>query len=217
MKIFKTFFFWNNRDIVKYFSNKPADYRIKERLEKINQAERVSMRALDLGCGGGRHTELLANLGFQTYAIDPNPVMLQSTKKRVKSNSLKGVRRGVMTKLPYKDSTFDVVVTTGVLHQARNLSEYELAIHELSRVVKKTGVVCLNIFTSRVIDQSMLKTNNVFSYQTKEGLYMTLLDKRCFYEMMSWNGLSLENEISEDIVSENTGPRSVLRCSFIKD
>lgn len=217
MKIFKTFIFWNNRDIVKYFSDKPADHRIKERLEKINQAERESMKALDLGCGGGRHTDLLVNLGFQTYAIDPNPVMLHATTKRLKSNGLKGVRRGIMTKLPYEDNIFDVVVTTGVLHQARNLAEYEQAIHELSRVVKKSGVVCLNIFTSKAIDGSMLKTDHAFSFQTKEGLYMTLLDKKCFYEMMSWNGFSLENELAEDIVSENTGTRSVLRCNFIKN
>ncbi len=217
MRIFKTFFFWNNHNIVGYFRDKPADYRIRERLEKLDHSERKTMKALDLGCGGGRHTELLVELGFQTHIIDPNPKMLYTTTKRVGSGALKSVRRGVMTKLPYLDNTFDVVITTGVLHQAHSISEYELAIHELSRIVKKSGIVCLNIFTSKVIDESMKKTNRMFAYQTKEGLSMTLLDKRCFYEMMAWGGFSLENEIAEDVVSENTGPRSVLRCNFIKN
>lgn len=217
MKLFKTFFFWNNREIAEYFKDKPADYRVKERFEKIEACDRKSMKALDIGCGGGRHTELLVSLGFQTYIIDPNPRMLQVTTKRVGTDVLKSINKGVMTKLPFQDNIFDVVVTTGVLHQARSIDEYELAISELSRVVKKSGIVCLNIFTSKVVDESMTKTDRMFLYQTKEGLFMSLLDKKCFYEMMTWFGFSLENEIAEDEVSENTGPRSVLRCNFIKN
>ena len=34
---------------------------------------------------------------------------------------------------------------------------------------------------------------------------------------MRENGFILEKEYSEDIVTENTGERSVLRCDFIKN
>ncbi len=211
----KTFQFWNSSNVVDYFKEKPADYRIKNRLEKIDSKQRNSMNALDLGCGAGRHAELLVNLGFKTSIIDPNPKMLKATTKRVGSR-LQSSEKGSMHKLPYSDNSFDVVVATGVLHQARTLEEYERAISELSRVTKPAGIVCLNIFTSKATDPTLKKLDRAFSYKTKEGLFMSLLDKNTFHEIMNWFDLVLEDEISEDVVSENTGPRSVLRCFFIK-
>jgi ubiquinone/menaquinone biosynthesis C-methylase UbiE len=118
--------------------------------------------------------------------------------------------------LPFASETFDVVITTGVLHQAKNVNEYEAAIKELSRVMKPNGLVCLNIFTSLVLDESYLRLSDAFVFQTKEGLEMTLLSKTTFYELMLWYGLVLEEELSEDVVEENTGKRSVLRCNFVK-
>jgi len=202
--------------MVKYFKDKPADYRIKERLEEFEPSQRNTMTALDLGCGGGRHTELLVQLGFITHILDPNPQMLKCTTQRVGAHLLKSVKRGSIVKLPFADKVFDIVVTTGVLHQAKNLCEYEQAIRELARVMKPSGVLCLNIFTAKVIDESMSALKSSFVYETKEGLIMTLLSRECFYKLMEWSGFSLEKEISEDIVSENTGPRAVLRCNFIK-
>jgi ubiquinone/menaquinone biosynthesis C-methylase UbiE len=216
MSFIKTFQFWNSNKNIQYFREKPADHRIEKRLLELKQKSGASLVALDLGCGGGRHTELLIKLGFSTHAIDLNPLMLKCTKNRVGVKSLKTLKRASITKLPFSDNIFDAVVTTGVLHQAKNIIEYQVAISELSRVLKGGGIICLNIFTSTKLDSTYRRNKDAFSYQTKEGLDMTLLSKELFYEMMAWYGLKLEQEISEDFVQENTGQRSVLRCNFIK-
>ncbi|MBY0309855.1 class I SAM-dependent methyltransferase [Patescibacteria group bacterium] len=216
MSFIQTFQFWNSRKNVQYFKDKPADPRIEKRLIEFRQNSATHVEALDLGCGGGRHTELLVTLGFSTHAIDLNPQMLRCTKDRVGGNNIITLKRASIIKLPFRNNFFDVVVTTGVLHQAKNITEYQLAICELSRVVKQGGLVCLNIFTSAKLDPTYRKNKDVFSFKTKEGLDMTLLNKELFYNMMSWYGLTLEQELSEDFVQENTGERSVLRCNFIK-
>lgn len=216
MSFIRTFHFWNNKENIQYFRDKSADPRIEKRLLELTKNNDANLTALDLGCGGGRHTELLVKLGFSTHAIDLNPQMLRCTKNRVGAKNIKTLKRASITKLPFPDKIFDAVVTTGVLHQAKNMAEYQEAISELSRVIKHGGLVCLNIFTSTKLDSTYRKNKDVFSFQTKEGLDMTLLDKNVFYEMMSWYGLKLEQEISEDFVQENTGERSVLRCNFIK-
>ncbi|NCS31867.1 hypothetical protein CO026_00630 [Candidatus Kaiserbacteria bacterium CG_4_9_14_0_2_um_filter_41_32] len=216
MSYIKTFQFWNSDKNVHYFKDKPADPRIEKRLLELKQKSSANLVALDLGCGGGRHTELLIKLGFSTHVIDLNPQMLSCTKNRVGAKNLKALKRASITKLPFFDNIFDAVVTTGVLHQAKNIAEYQVVISELSRVLKGGGLVCLNIFTSTKLDSTYKKNKDAFSFQTKEGLDMTLLSKEVFYEMMSWYGLKLEQEISEDFVQENTGERSVLRCNFIK-
>lgn len=218
MNWLQTFNFWNSPKNVSYFRDKPADFRIRGRLERLlgESVTNNGLTALDLGCGGGRHTEMLLDMGFKTSILDLNPQMLRCTIKRVGRSRLASVAKGSITRLPFKDQAFDVVVTTGVLHQARSLHEYELAIGELARTVKAGGVVCLNIFTSSILDETYIRLPQAFVYQTKEGLDMSLLPKSTFYELMNWYGLALEEEVSEDVVDENTGKRSVLRCNFMK-
>ena len=217
MLINKEFAFWNNLKNVAYFVNKLADWRIARRLEKIPLQERIKMQALDLGCGGGRHTKMLCNDGFITTAIDINPEMLKATKQQ--SSSFKNkpkICEGSMLNMPFMDNHFDVIVATGVLHQAKNVDEYTKAIKELRRIAKDNCVVCLNVFTNLVLDETYIKTNDDYVYITKEGLLMCLLSKELFIKLMINNGFILETEYSEDIVQENTGKRAVLRCDFVK-
>lgn len=213
----RSFIFWNNPDISKYFRKKECDFRVKEKLSKIKN--RNKMNALDLGCGGGRHVELLCKIGFLVYGIDISPEMIKTTKNRVLGiyNQPKFIGEGSISDIPFDDNFFDVVVATGVLHQAKNLIEYEIAVKELSRITKEGGVVCLNIFTNKVLDETYVKTNDdEFSYITKEELPMCLLDKNTFYKLMEEYDFTLAEELSEDVKQENTGPRAVLRCNFIK-
>lgn len=216
MNTVKTFFFWNNRENVEYFKNKPADYRIRARLTQLKESSSKTMSALDLGCGGGRHTELLIQLGFETSIVDINPAMISCTKRRVGREKLRSIKKASLLRLPFHNESFNAVIATGVLHQVRNIQEYDTAIKELSRILKPNGIVCLNVFTNKKLDSAYIKLKPAFTYKTKEGLIMTLLSKRAFYEMMQWHDLRLECELSEDIVEENTGIRSVLRCNFIK-
>lgn len=213
--------FWNNKDIVSYFNSKPPDPRIKERLLKMDR--RVSKKALDIGCGAGRHTELLCQLGFITYACDINSEMIKATQLRVKNyysdaDRPKYILFGDMSNLPFNKDFFDLIISTGVLHQAHSFQEYELAIKELSRVLKRGGEIALNVFTNKVIDSTFKTiTGEQYTVLTKEGLHMTLLPKKLFYELMRNNHLLLKEELSEDIKKENTGIRAVLRANFIKE
>lgn len=206
--------FWNDEDIVRYFGEKPMDERIRTRLLSIDTSDRKMMTALDHGCGGGRHTKLLVDLGFRTYAVDSNPEMVTSTKKRV--GDVATVTCDTMLDLPFPGLTFDVVISTGVFLQAKDFSEYDIAVREVARVTKSGGIIHCNTFTSAALDPTYTRNEDAFSVRTKEGLDMTLLSKGTFYELMAWHGIDCVEEISEDVVNENTGPRSVLRCVLKK-
>lgn len=212
--------FWNDEQMTAYFAAKPADPRVEERLRQIPDIQ--GKVALDLGCGGGRHTELLCQLGFDTYGCDVNPGMIGFTRNRIagyypNEDITHRVMYGSILTIPFADETFDALITTGVLHQAKSLEEYRQAIHELVRVMKRCGVVTLNIFTNAVWDDSYTPIEgHPYTVITREGLPMTLLPKELFYTLMEAEGLQLETELAEDIKLENTGPRAVLRSNFIK-
>lgn len=144
----KDYLFWNDNETVGYFMNKPADPLIENHLKTVSLNDIKMMNALDLGCGCGRHTELLVNNGFATYAIDVNPSMLEATKNRIRKackNPTMGLMKGSILSIPFENNFFDIIITTGVLHQARSLDEYKKAILEMARVCKKNAIVLLNI------------------------------------------------------------------------
>jgi ubiquinone/menaquinone biosynthesis C-methylase UbiE len=211
----ETFEFWNNKDTTEYFKSKDADPRLVEFVAALGDTR--GQRALDLGCGGGRHSEFFVQHDFNTSAVDINPAMLATTNERVAAlGKTIDLQEGSILGIPYLDNEFDIVLTTGVLHQAQNLDQYATAIQELSRVTKPGGHVFLNIFTDGVWDDTYTQLEE-FGVMTKEGLTMTLLPKELFVELMREEGLRLFIDYGEDIKEENTGPRAVYRAIFAKE
>lgn len=212
--------FWNDPKIVDYFSGKPPDPMVMQRISRIPVPQTKVI--LDLGCGTGRNAIAAMALGFMVHMCDPNPAMVGATTESVKTHFCSSalyqrVIYGMMTTLPYKSHIFDVVIACGVLHQADSLAQYGLAMSELSRVARKGCIVALNVFTNKVVDFHLVRVvGEPYSFITAEGLPMTLLPKRVFYQMMGEYRFQLEEEICEEVKIENTGPRAILRANFVK-
>jgi ubiquinone/menaquinone biosynthesis C-methylase UbiE len=98
------------------------------------------MRALDIGVGGGRHTKLLCEFGFQTTGVDISAEGLKHADEWLKSEGAKATMvHAPMTELPFEDNTFDVVVAYGVLYYSDEAG-VKRAVSEVHRVLKPGGV-----------------------------------------------------------------------------
>lgn len=96
-------------------------------------------RALDLGCGPGRHTYALAKLGYTTSATDVSPTALAHCREWLASEGLEAtVREADMRSLPFEDGIFDFVVSYNVIyHATRDGVTQTLA--EIERVLRPGG------------------------------------------------------------------------------
>lgn len=78
-------------------------------------------RVLELGCGPGDYTIMLARRGAQVTALDIAPASLQITRQRARAN---GVQQAIQTtwmtaeSLAFPAGSFDWVVGFGLLHHA---------------------------------------------------------------------------------------------------
>jgi ubiquinone/menaquinone biosynthesis C-methylase UbiE len=74
-------------------------------------------RVLEIGCGNGRLTRRLANLGAQVDAIDPNKQLIATARKELPERFADRVRFkvGSTKELKYPNQTFDIVVFSWVL------------------------------------------------------------------------------------------------------
>jgi SAM-dependent methyltransferase len=74
-------------------------------------------RALDVGCGAGRYTELLAEHCTDVLAIDPAPAMIELARRRRTRPNVTYQVRGLFDVQPVHDGLFDTVFAFScVLH-----------------------------------------------------------------------------------------------------
>ena len=93
---------------------------------------------LDLGCGAGRHSILLAKQGFRVVALDISEPALKILSGRLRATSIANVTlvKHEMWDLPFIDGYFDGIVCTNVLHHGK-LAEIKRAMGETRRVMRK--------------------------------------------------------------------------------
>ncbi len=214
--------FWNDPAIVEEFAQYPAPPYWADFLKTLNNPR--SLKALDMGCGGGRNTELLLSFGFDTYACDVHEGMVKATAERMArilndaGAAEQKVRKASFLKLPYADGEFDVLVASGVLHNTETIEEELTGIAEVARVLKSDGYACINVFYQGVVPEELKparEDGRVFF--TREGLYMTLLTKEELLSALEKNGLVPVGEVATYESNVNTGVRSVFRAVFKKN
>lgn len=95
---------------------------------------RVPRRVLDLGCGTGILTEMVARRGWPVVGVEPNPEMLGAARE----NSSVDLVRGQAEATGLRDASVDLVVCG----QAFHWFEQQVTLAELDRVLTPGGRVC---------------------------------------------------------------------------
>ncbi|MFH0863352.1 MAG: class I SAM-dependent methyltransferase, partial [Candidatus Altiarchaeota archaeon] len=108
-------------------------------LQRILSGEDFSGQlGLDVGCGGGRISNMLAERGALMNSVD-------LAYNSVKHCSLKGMTNASQANaehLPYADGTFDFCISTDVVE---HVAGYRMILSEIGRVLKPTGTAYISI------------------------------------------------------------------------
>lgn len=102
-------------------------------------------KALDVGCGWGRHLVHLAQLGWRVTGIDWSSTAVINSRMTLNETSLKGqVIRGDVRRMPFSDVEFQLVVAIDVLQHGR-LVDFRRAMTEIKRVVRINSLVIISV------------------------------------------------------------------------
>ncbi len=77
---------------------------------------------LEIGCGTGKNTALLARIGRQVLAIDFSPGMIEKAREKLSLNNVTFAAADITHPWPGKDQSFDLVVCNLVLEHISDLS-----------------------------------------------------------------------------------------------
>jgi len=115
-------------------------------------------RVVDLGCGSGRHTVLLAQRGFDVIGIDNSPTALSLSREWLTREELSArlALADMRRPLPFRSGVCDGVISTQVIHHAL-LDTVRATASEIRRILRPGGVVFVSVPSRTDPDETFLE------------------------------------------------------------
>ena len=105
---------------------------------------RPGMKILDAGCGAGRNLVYLLRAGYEVYAMDADAGAIAAVRRLAASVAphlpQANVRQETIEGATFADSIADVVLSSAVLHFARDDGEFERMLQGSWRLLRPGGV-----------------------------------------------------------------------------
>jgi len=162
---------------------------------------------LDVGCGNGRFLEVIRGKVFQYTGID-NSESLISYAKEWHGDKGKFVCTNALD-LPFKDESFDKIVSFGVLHHIPSKKLRKQFLNEAHRALKKDGLMIITVWNlwndrltpmihkyamQKLLGKSKLDFKDVFlPFGKKQSVrYLHAFTKREFVKILKQSGFKIE-------------------------
>src|ERR1700722_4097303 len=104
----------------------------------------AGMRVLDAGCGYGRNLVYLLREGCEIFALDESPEAVEHVRNLSASLETglpaENFQVGFIERMPFADSSADVVICNSVLHFARDEKHFKKMLAEMWRVLRPGGM-----------------------------------------------------------------------------
>lgn len=160
--------------------NRNADYYVTEADSPFKEILRKEMKdkfllsekhrlILDLGASAGDFAFYLnKNLGSEVICLDFSPEMKKAAKK--KYPHLQYLTASAH-QLPFKDSTFNAIIASGILHHLKAQGILKKSLEEICRVLKTGGYFCYldrsSSFLAIIHEKIISSIKNLFSKTRK--------------------------------------------------
>jgi tellurite methyltransferase len=110
------------------------------------------MRVLDTGCGFGRNLVYLFRQGYEVFGVDSDPQAIDGVRRLAAALapacSPDNFRTEAIEEMSYPDAFADVVLSSAVLHFARDDAHFRAMLRATWRVLKPGGLLFCRLASS---------------------------------------------------------------------
>jgi len=162
------------------------------------------MRVLDAGCGAGRNLVFLMRAGFDVWGVDESPDAVARVRHLAAQIAphLPADRFRVerVEATSCESASMDVVISSAVLHFARDEAHWWTMVREMWRVLTPGGILFARLATT--IGQTRLRPLGGGRYVMPDGDTRYLVDHELLIEVTRQLGGSLLDPIRSTVVHE---------------
>jgi tellurite methyltransferase len=156
------------------------------------------MRVLDAGCGTGRNLVYLLKSGGEVFGIDESSDAVAQTQRLVTEVAphlpLDNFRVEPVERMSFADAGFDAVLSSAVLHFARNEEHWRAMVREMWRVLKPGGIFFARL-ASNIGMEDKMKLIDGRRFHLPDGSERFLVDEAMLLSVTA----SLSGEFLEPI------------------
>jgi tellurite methyltransferase len=121
-------------------------------------------KIIDVGCGAGRNLFYFLRNGYEVFGVDPNPQAVEAVKslsaELAPGNPLQNFIVANAEDLPYPDASFDLVISSAVLHFAKDEQHFDAMFRSMFRVLKPGGYFFARLASDIGIEDLVKPTGN---------------------------------------------------------
>ncbi len=149
------------------------------------------MKVLDAGCGYGRNLIFFMRSGFQVYGIDQSPEAVSHVQELAKELSdlpIEHFKVADLLTILFENDSFDIVLSSAVLHFAKDETHFNRMLEELIRVIKPGGLFFARL-ASNIGIESMVQPLEGRRYHLPDGSDRFLVDETMLLKLQQELGL----------------------------
>lgn len=156
------------------------------------------MRILDAGCGPGRNLVYFMREGFDVCGVDISHEAIAHVRKLARTLAPRlpeeNFRREPVEKMSFEGAGFDAVLSSAVLHFARDEAHWLAMMREMWRVLKPGGIFFARLASTAGVE-SLVEHLGGMRYRLPGGVEWLLSDERLLRETTR----SLRGELLEPL------------------
>ena len=116
---------------------------------------RADMRMLDAGCGYGRNAQFFIRNNYNIWGLDQSEeaisILQQSMVDWNKKYDQNKFLQGALEAMPFEEAHFDFIISSAVLHFARDRAHFIELFEELIRVLRPNGILWFRMTAKHTI------------------------------------------------------------------